>query len=156
MSERAAVVVGIDVAQAALEVAVRPDRAERQLPTDAPGMAELVAWRQGIHPQVLVLAATSGYEAPVAAEVCLAGLPVAVVKAHQGRDVATASGHVAKTDRLDAPVLAHCAAAVRRTAPHCAPRHDRCPMRKRRNWRRWWSGGASWWRCPQLSRRGWK
>jgi transposase len=102
-----------------------------------------------------VLAATGGYEAPVAAEVCLAGLPVAVVKARQGRDVATASGHVAKTDRLDAPVLAHCAAAVRRTAPHCAPRHDRCPMRKRRNWRRWWSGGASWWRCTRPSRRGW-
>ncbi len=115
MSEFEAVVVGIDVAKAALDVAVRPDRAERHLPNDAQGIAEIVAWLQGIHPQVIVLAATGGYEAPVVAELCLAGLPVAVVNPRQVRDFAKASGPLAKTDRLDAQVLAHFAAALRPT-----------------------------------------
>jgi transposase len=115
MSEFEAVVVGIDVAKAALDVAVRPDRAERHLPNDAQGIAEIVAWLQGIHPQVIVLEATGGYEAPVVAELCLAGLPVAVVNPRQVRDFAKASGHLAKTDRLDAQVLAHFAAALRPT-----------------------------------------
>jgi transposase len=117
MSELEAVVVGIDVAKAALDVAVRPGRAERRLPNDAEGIAEIVEWLQDIHPQVIVLEATGGYEALVVAALGLAGLPVAVVNPRQVRAFAKASGQLAKTDRLDAQVLAHFAAAL-----HPAPR----------------------------------
>jgi transposase len=112
MREPAAVVVGIDVAKAALDVAVYPSREQRQLATDAAGVAELVAWLQVVQPQVIVLAATGGSEAPVVAAVGLASLPVAVVNPRLVRDFARASGQLAKTDRLDAQVLAQCAAAL--------------------------------------------
>src|SRR5260221_85121 len=112
MSEPDAVVVGIDVAKMALDVAVRPRREQRQLSNDAAGMAELVAWLQAVHPEVIVLEATGGYEAPVGAALGLAGLPVAVVNPRQVRNFARASGQLAKTDRLDAQVLAHFAAAL--------------------------------------------
>ncbi|HEV2458162.1 MAG TPA: IS110 family transposase, partial [Ktedonobacterales bacterium] len=115
MREPDAGVVGIDVAKAALDVAVRPRREERQLPNDTAGVAELVAWLQTIQPEVIVLEATGGYEAPVVAALGLAGLPVAVVNPRQVRDFARASGQLAKTDRLDAQVLAHFAAALRPT-----------------------------------------
>ncbi len=117
MSEPDAVVVGIDVAKMALDVAVRPRREQRELRNDAEGIAELVAWLQVVHPEVIVLEATGGYEAPVVAALGLAGLPVAVVNPRQVRDFARASGQLAKTDRLDAQVLAHFAAAL-----HPAPR----------------------------------
>jgi transposase len=117
MSEPEAVVVGIDVAKMALDVAVRPRREQRELRNDAEGIAELVAWLQVVHPEVIVLEATGGYEAPVVAALGLAGLPVAVVNPRQVRDFARASGQLAKTDRLDAQVLAHFAAAL-----HPAPR----------------------------------
>jgi transposase len=113
MGEPEAAVVGIDVAKAALDVAVRPSREQRQLPHDAAGIAELVAWLQELQPQVIVLEATGGYEALVVAAVGLADLPVAVVNPRQVRDFARASGQLAKTDRLDAQVLAHFAAALR-------------------------------------------
>jgi transposase len=113
MSEPEAVVVGIDVAKTALDVAVRPSREERHLPNAAAGMAEIVAWLQVVNPQVIVLEATGGYEALVVAALGLADLPVAVVNPRQVRDFARATGQLAKTDRLDAQVLAHFAEALR-------------------------------------------
>ncbi len=115
MRESEEVVVGIDVAKAALDVAVRPQGDERHLANDAAGIAELVAWLQACHPQVIVVEATGGYEAPMVAELGVAGLPVAVVNPRQVRDFARATGRLAKTDRLDAQVLAHFGQAVRPT-----------------------------------------
>jgi len=112
MSEPDAVVVGIAVATMALDVAVRPRREQRQRSHDAAGMAELVAWLQVVHPAVIVREATGGNEAPVVAAVGLAGWPVAVVNPRPVRDLARARGQLAKTDRLDAPVWAHFAAAL--------------------------------------------
>jgi Transposase len=86
MGEPAAVVVGIDVAKAALDVAVRPSREQRQLSHDAVGWGELVAWLPVVQPQVIVLEATGGYEMPVVAAWGLAGLPVAVVNPRQVHD----------------------------------------------------------------------
>jgi transposase len=115
MNEPAEVVVGIDVAKAALDVAVRPSGEQRHLSHDAAEIAELVGWLQSLRPQLLVVEATGGYEAPLVAELGVAGLPVAVVNPRQVRDFARATGRLAKTDRLDAQVLAHFGQAVRPT-----------------------------------------
>jgi transposase len=109
------VIVGIDVAKASLDVAVRPSGEQRRLDNDAAGIAEVVAWLRAISPQVIVTEATGGYEAPLVAELGLAKLPVAVVNPRQVRDFARATGRLAKTDRLDAQVLAHFGEAVRPT-----------------------------------------
>lgn len=115
MSEPQDVVVGIDVAKAGLDVAVRPSGEERHLANDPVGIGEAVVWLQTVHPQLIVVEATGGYEAPLVAELGIAHLPVAVVNPRQVRDFARATGRLAKTDRLDAQVLAHFGQAVRPT-----------------------------------------
>jgi transposase len=115
MREADDVVVGIDVAKAVLDVAVRPQSEERHLANDAAGIAEIVEWLEALHPQVIVVEATGGYEAALVAELGVTGLPVAVVNRRQVRDFARATGRLAKTDRLDAQALAHFGQAVRPT-----------------------------------------
>jgi len=115
MKESEEVIVGIDVAKASLDVAVRPSGEQRRLDNDAAGIAEAVAWLRAIGPQLIVAEATGGYEAPLVAELGLATLPVVVVNPRQVRDFARATGRLAKTVRLDAQVLAHFGEAVRPT-----------------------------------------
>jgi len=107
------VYVGIDVAKATLDVAVRPSGEHRQLAQTAEGLEELLSWLHVVQPQLIVLEATGGYEAPLVAQLSVAGLPVAVVNPRQVRDFARASGRLAKTDGLDAQALAHFAEALR-------------------------------------------
>jgi transposase len=102
MKEWEEAIVGIEVAKASLDVAVRPSGEQRRLANDAAGIAEVVAWLGAIGPQLIVAEATGGYEAPLVAELGLAGLPIAVVNPRQVRDFAKATGRLAKTDRLDA------------------------------------------------------
>lgn len=114
------VFIGIDVAKAHLDVAVRPDGDTWQAANDASGIAALVAHLDQLRPTLVVLEATGGYERPVTASLVAAGVPVAVVNprhAAQGvpGDFAKATGKLAKTDTLDAHVLAHFADAVRPT-----------------------------------------
>jgi transposase len=113
MREPAIVVVGIDVAKAHLDVAVRPQSEPRRCSNDAEGIAELVTWLRTLGPRVIVVEATGGYEVPLVAAVGLAGVPIAVVNPRQVRDFARATGQRAKTDQLDAQVLAHFAEALR-------------------------------------------
>ena len=120
MHEMQDVVVGIDVAKGTLDVAVRPQGDARHLTNDAAGIAALVEWLTALHPQVIVVEATGGYEACLVAELGVAALPVAVVNPRQVRDFARATGRLAKTDRLDAQVLAHFGQAVR-PAPRSLP-----------------------------------
>jgi transposase len=108
------VFVGVDVAKAHLDVAVRPTDATWRVANDAPGIAALVERLQELAPGVVVLEATGGFEAPVAAALAAAGVPVAVVNPRQVRDFARATG-LAKTDALDAAVLARFAEAIRPT-----------------------------------------
>lgn len=115
MKESEKVIVGIDVAKASLDVAVRPSGEQRRLGNDATGIAEAVAWLRAMGPHLIVAEATGGYEALLVAELGLAGLPIVVVNPRQVRDFARATGRLAKTDRLDAQVLAHFGAAVRPT-----------------------------------------
>jgi transposase len=105
--------VGIDVSEEWLDIAVRPDGASWRTPNDAEGITALVARLTPMAPTLVVLEATGGYEAVVALELGTAKLPVAVVNPRQVRDFARASGQLAKTDRLDAAVLAHFAEAIR-------------------------------------------
>lgn len=106
------VFVGIDVSKAQLDVAVRPSGATWTVSNDGPGIAELVAKLRTLAGTLAVVEATGGFEAAVVAELALV-MPVAVVNPRQARDFAKATGQLAKTDRLDAMVLARFAEAVR-------------------------------------------
>jgi transposase len=107
------VFVGIDVAKAQLDVAWRPDGAGFSAPHDEPGIARLVERVQSLQPQLIVLEATGGLELPLTGALAAAGLPVVVANPRQVRDFARATGQLAKTDRLDAQILAQFAATVR-------------------------------------------
>jgi transposase len=104
--------VGIDVAKAQLDIAVRPDGEQWIAANDAAGISDLVGRVQRMQPALVVLEATGGREVAVAAALGAAGVPVAVVNPRQVRDFARAIGQVAKTDALDAQVLARFAEVV--------------------------------------------
>jgi transposase len=104
--------VGIDVAKARLDVAVRPSGEQWVTATDTASLDALVGRLQALQPDLIVLEATGGREGPAVAAVAAAGLPVAVVNPRQVRDFARAMGQLAKTDVLDAQVLAHFAQLV--------------------------------------------
>jgi len=104
--------VGIDVSKDHLDAHVRPDTAGRFDNTPA-GIAALLAWVEPRAPGLIVLEATGGYERPVLAALSLKGLPVCVVNPKRVRDFARALGQGAKTDALDARVLAEFADRVR-------------------------------------------
>ena len=105
--------VGIDVSKGHLDLHARPDGSAARYTNDPTGIAALLARVAGLAPERIVLEATGGFEAAVAAALAAAGRPVAVVNPRQVRDFARATGRLAKTDALDAAVLAHFAEAVR-------------------------------------------
>jgi transposase len=105
--------VGIDISKDRLDVHIQPTEERFSLAHDEAGVAEVVRRLQGVAPQLVVMEATGGYETTVAAALGSAGLPVAVVNPRQIRDYARATGQLAKTDRLDARVIALFAQAVR-------------------------------------------
>ncbi len=115
-----ALVVGVDVAKAELVVAVRPGGAQWSVPQTEAGWATLAQALEARAPALVVLEATGGLEVPVAGTLAAAGLPVAVVNPRQVRDFAKATGILAKTAAVDAPVLARFAEAVR-PAPRPLP-----------------------------------
>jgi len=104
--------VGIDVAKQHLDIHVRPTDAHFRLLRDEAGLGNLVERLRPLGPVLVVLEATGGYEVPVAAALGSAGLPVAVVNPRQIRDFARATGQLAKTDTLDALIIALFAEAV--------------------------------------------
>lgn len=110
--ERSAWFVGIDVAAAHLDVAVAPDGPAWRVTNDPAGHAALAARLGELGPTLVVLEASGGYEAAVAAELATAGQPVAVVNPGQVRDFGRAVGQLAKTDALDAALLARFAQQV--------------------------------------------
>ena len=105
--------VGIDVSKAHLDVAVRPAGKRWVLPYDETGIEGLVPQLVDLGPALVLLEATGGLEMPLVAALAAAALPVVVVNPRQVRDFARATGTLAKTDTLDAGVLAHFADAVR-------------------------------------------
>lgn len=110
--ERAPVYIGMDVSKAVLDVCVAGG--ERWQSDNTDGAMKALCARIGVHrPTLIVLEATGGYELRAAAALAAAGLPVAVVNPRQVRRYAQAIGKLAKTDRIDADVLARFAEAVR-------------------------------------------
>lgn len=99
-------VLGLDVAKATLDLASEPAGLTGQFPNDPTGHAALVTLCQAHPVGLIVLEATGGYETAVATALGVAGLPVAVVNARHVRAFAQALGQLAKTDRIDAAVLA--------------------------------------------------
>src|SRR5262245_64251208 len=114
--------IGIDVSKAWLAVAGRPGPAPRRVANDPDGIAALVADLRALAPALVLLEATGGLELPVVAALQVAGLPVSVVNPRQVRDFARATGQLAKTDRLDAALLARFAEAIRPAPRRSCPR----------------------------------
>jgi transposase len=98
-----------------LDIAVRPTEDTWSVANDASGIPEVVQRLAQLHPKLVVLEATGGLQLPVVAALASAGLPLSMVNPRQVRDFARATGKLAKTDQLDAQVLAHFAEAVRPT-----------------------------------------
>lgn len=112
-AEMSPVFVGVDVSKPWLDVAILPDGAERRLDNTSEGCAALVQMLQTRPVERIVIEASGGCERLVTAELLAAGLPVVLVNPRQARDFAKALGRLAKTDRLDATVLARFGQAVR-------------------------------------------
>lgn len=106
--------VGIDVSAATLDIAVH-EGSVTQVGNDAKGIAAVVRELQASPTTLVVLEATGAYHREVTSALAAAGVPVAVVNPRQVRDFARSTGQLAKTDRLDAAMLARFAAVVRPT-----------------------------------------
>ena len=113
MDEPRTIFVGVDVSKDRLDVHLRPSDEVFQIQRDAKGLGAL-ARRLGRMPVALVvLEATGGFEASVAAALAAVGLPLCIVNPRQIRDFARAMGRLAKTDTLDAEVIALFAERIR-------------------------------------------
>jgi transposase len=104
--------VGIDVSKDTLDVMVRPSGARHQHPNDAEGIGQLAKLLRRQRPTLVLCEATGSWERQLVCALASAGLPILVVNPRQVRDFAKATGRLAKTDRLDAEVIAHFAEAV--------------------------------------------
>lgn len=115
-----ALFVGIDVSKAHLDIAVRPSGTQWQVENQAESIAQLVERLQRLHPTLIVLEATGGLEVEVTAAIAAVGLGIAVINPRQARAFAKTVGKLAKTDKIDAEILAHFADSIRpepRTLP---------------------------------------
>lgn len=123
MSENSVVAcfVGIDVSKNTLDVAIRPSNEVLHVAYDNASIQQLGQKLKALSATLIVMEATGGLETRLATELLAIGLPVAVVNPRQVRDFAKASGELAKTDRIDAQVLAHFAQAIR---PQVRPLKD--------------------------------
>lgn len=118
--------IGIDVSKAMLDVAVHGQVRQSSFPNCAKGHTRLVKWLLAIEPKQVVLEATGRYDQAVLDALYAAGLPVVRMNPRQVRDFAKATGQLAKTDRLDAAVLARMAHALE------LPRYEPKPGWRRR------------------------
>ncbi len=118
------VFVGIDVCKRHLEVRVHGREQGWQFPNDAEGVSQLLTKLRRLRPTLIVVEATGGYEKLAVAEVCAAGLPIAVVNPTRVRRFAESLGQLAKTDRIDAAVIAHFGSVVRPAAQALASEEE--------------------------------
>jgi len=128
--------VGLDIAKDHVDVHARPsDESWRALQTED-GIAQLVTRVMALTPTLVVVESTGGYETAVVSALAIAQIPVAVVNPRQVRDFAKAIGQLAKTDAIDARLLALFAERVR---PEVRP----LPDEARKNSSPWSRGGVS-------------
>lgn len=105
--------VGIDISKDSLDLCIEPDGEVLHLAYDNKGIAQVVKRMAQGAPTLIVMEATGGLEMRLASELAAKGLPVAVINPRQARDFAKATGQLAKTDLVDAAVLAAFARAIR-------------------------------------------
>lgn len=122
------VFIGIDVSKARLDVSVRPLGSRESFANDEVGIRALVKGFGELQPELIVLEATGGVERQVVRALASEELPLVVVNPRQVRDFAKATGQLAKTDRIDAEVLARFGEAVR---PAVRPLPDVCSQELR-------------------------
>jgi transposase len=104
--------VGIDVAKDWFDMAVLGEKRTEQFTNTKRGIAELIKWMRTLQPQLMVVEATGGYEEALVLGLFEAGLPVALVSPQRVRQYARAKGRLAKTDQLDAQILAEYGKAI--------------------------------------------
>jgi transposase len=114
--------IGIDVSKENLDVAVVPDNEVWTITNEESSIDELVKRLKALRPRLIVLEATGGLEIPVVAALATAKLPAVVVNPRQVRDFAKATGTLAKTDAIDALIIAQFAEAIR---PQIRPIKDK-------------------------------
>jgi transposase len=114
------VYVGIDISKDSLDVAVHASDKQWRFTNDHSGITKLCKMLGKLSPALVVFEATGGYEMPLYLSLDKAGLPAAPVNARQIRDFARSTGKLAKTDSLDARVIAHFGCAIQPT-PHPVP-----------------------------------
>jgi transposase len=105
--------VGIDISKDSLDLCIEPDGEVLHLAYDEKGIAQVVSRLTQVAPTLIVMEATGGLEMRLASELAAKGFPVAVINPRQARDFAKATGQLAKTDLVDAAVLAAFARAIR-------------------------------------------
>ena len=152
--------VGIDVSKEQVDVAVRPTGRSWSASYDGVGIDDLVAQLKDLKPACVITESTGGLELPLVAALAAGSLPVAVVNPRQVRDFAKSTGRLAKTDRLDAQVLAHFIVVHIGGSDPCGEVELQYALRC--IWERWWPVGGT--RCyatstsgcwTQASRRKW-
>lgn len=112
---------GIDGAKDSLEVFMRPDTIQENFPNDEKGRTDLTRFLGKMEPSLVVLEASGGYEIPVVEVLALRNLSVVVINPRQIRDFAKATGKLAKTDAIDAEVIARFGEVIR---PEIRPLKD--------------------------------
>lgn len=113
--------VGIDVSKSTLDVCIEPAVQTLHVAYNEAGIKQIVVRLKEVNPTLIVMEATGGLEVRIATELASKGLPVAVINPRQARDFAKATGQLAKTDLVDAAVLAAFAKAIR---PQARPLKD--------------------------------
>jgi transposase len=129
------VFVGIDVSKATLDIVMRPGGSRESIPNQEAQIGELVRRLSTLQVTLLVVEATGGVERRIVRALAAAELPVIVVNPRQVRDFAKATGRLAKTDKIDAEILAHFGEAVRpalRTLPAPGSEELRALIARRR------------------------
>jgi transposase len=104
--------IGVDVSKDHLDVTVRPNNESRRFRNDQDGIEALIAWAQPFGAERILFESTGPYQKPAVGALLAAGLPAVIVNARQVRDFAKATGQLAKTDGIDAAVLAHFAEVI--------------------------------------------
>lgn len=110
---RAPVFVGVDVSKARLDVASTVSDETWSISNDSDGIAQLVEQLAQREPELVVMEATGGFEVPAAAALAAAQIPIVIANPRQVRDFARSTGQLAKTDAIDARILALFAERVR-------------------------------------------
>jgi transposase len=101
------IIIGVDVSQDFLDVHVRPTSMRKRFANDAAGIEELVAWVRPLGAERILFESTGPYQMAAVGALLAEGLPAVVVNARQVRDFAKAMNYLAKTDKIDAAVIAH-------------------------------------------------